>query len=118
MEDISKINQSGSIHPDRPGITSYDKKKHKKKKHHREAKKNFDELTKIVDEAHKELEENDSPFRICIYQEGDDIFIDIVTIDNLGKTDQVFKHDISHAQFENLVNHIKTGRGLILDADV
>ncbi len=45
------------------------------------------------------------------------IFIDIVTIDDSGKTDQVFKHDISHAELENLIHQIKSGRGLILDAD-
>jgi len=93
-------------------------KKQKKKKHFQEAKKHFDELTKIVDEAHKELADKNSPFRLCIYQEGDDIFIDIVTINDSGETDQVFKHDISHAELENLVHHIKSGRGLILDADV
>ena len=118
MEDISRIYKSGPIDHDRSNSASYEKKKYKKKKYYQEAKKHFDELTKIVDETHKELVENDSPFRLCVYQEGDDIFIDIVTIDDSGRTDQVFKHDISHAQLENLVQNIKSGRGLILDADV
>jgi hypothetical protein len=118
MEDISKIYESGPIHPDRPAITSHGKKKHKKKKHHQKVKKSFDRLTKIVAETHRELEENDSPFRLCIYQEGDDIFIDIVTIDSLGKTSRILKHDISHAELENIVQHIKSGRGLLFDADV
>ncbi|MCP3875556.1 MAG: hypothetical protein GY699_20680 [Desulfobacteraceae bacterium] len=117
MEDISKINQSDPIHPDKPNILSYEKRKQKKKRHFQEAKKHFDELTKIVDETHKELEEKDSPFRLCVYQEGEDIFIDIVTIDQFGKIDKTFKHDISHDQLENLINHIKSGRGLIFDAD-
>ncbi|MBU1341711.1 MAG: hypothetical protein KKE44_22945 [Proteobacteria bacterium] len=118
MEDITKINQSDPIHPEKPGVSSYGKKKHKKKKHYQQAKKHFDELTKIVEQTHKELEDNNSPFRLCIYQEGDDIFIDIVAIDDFGNTSQVFKHDISHSELENLVHHIKSGRGLILDADV
>ena len=118
MEDISKIYQGEPINPGKSNTTSFKKKKYKKRKRFQEAKKHFDELTKIVDEAHKELEENDSPFRMCVYQEGDDIFIDIVTIDDSGKTDQIFKHDISHAELENLVQQIKTGRGLILDADI
>ena len=117
MEDIAKIYQTDPIHPDKPGISSYKKKKQKKRKRFHEAKKHFDELTKIVDETHKELELKDSPFRICVYQEGEDIFIDIVTIDESGNIDQTFKHDISHAELENLVNHIKSGRGLIFDAD-
>ncbi|SDT86074.1 hypothetical protein [Desulfobacula phenolica] len=117
MKDIAKINQSESIHPDKPNINSYEKKKHKRKKHGQEAKKHYDELIKIVDETHKDLEEKNSPFRLCVYQEGDDIFIDVVAIDNLGKITQVFKHDISHAQFEHLIHQLKSGRGLILDTD-
>ncbi len=30
---------------------------------------------------------------------------------------EVFKHDISHAELDDIVQHIKSGRGLILDAD-
>ena len=118
MEDISKINQTELIKSDKPDKKSFDKKKQKKKKIKRNAKKYFDELSKIVDETHRELENSNSPFRLCIYQEGEDIYIDVVTIDNTGKTSQVFKHDISHVEIENLVQHIKSGTGLILDADV
>lgn len=118
MKDISKIYQGDPIHPDKPKISSYDKKKHKKKKRFQDAKKHFSELTKIVEDLHKELEDKKSPFRICIYQEEDDIFIDIVTIDDSGKISTSVKHDISHAEFEGLVHHMKSGKGLILDADV
>ena len=105
------------IRTDQPSLLMV-KKNIRKKKHHQEVKKSFDRLTKIVAETHRELEENDSPFRLCIYQEGDDIFIDIVTIDSLGKTSRILKHDISHAELENIVQHIKSGRGLLFDADV
>lgn len=118
MEDITKIGQSNPVQPDKPDISAYDKKKQKQKKHHPEAKAHFDELAQIVEETHKDLEKNESPFRLCVYQEGDDIFIDIVTIDESGKINQVFKHDISNTELETLVQHIKSGRGLILDADI
>jgi len=118
MEDISKIDQIEQAYQNKPGSVSYDKKKKKKKKHPDEAKEHFNELAKIVEDAHRELEDNDSPFRLCIYQEGDDIFIDVVTVDGSGKISQVFKHDVSHLDLEDLVQQIKSGRGLILDADV
>ena len=75
-------------------------------------------MTKIVEETHTELKDKNSPFRICVYEEGDDIFIDVVTIDDDGKISQVFKHDISHQELEVLIHQIKSGTGLILDADV
>lgn len=118
MEDISKIYQAEPILPDKPGKKKYPRKKNKKKRYYKEAKKYFDELSQIVDETHKELEDNNSPFRLCVYQEGDDIYIDVVTIDDTGKISQVFKHDISHQELEDLIHNIKSGTGLILDADI
>ncbi len=117
MEDISKINQGEGILPDKSAVSSYDRKKHKKRKYFQEAKKHLGELTKIVDEVHKELLVKESPFRLCVYQEGEDVFIDIVTMDDTGKISQIFKHDISHTELDDLVQHLKTGRGLMLDAD-
>lgn len=118
MEDVSKIIQGEGVIPDKSAGSAYDGKKHKKRKHFQEAKEHFSELTKIVDEVHKELLAKESPFRLCIYQEGDDVFIDIVALDDSGKINRVYKHDISHAELDDLVQHLKTGRGLILDADV
>jgi len=117
MEDVSKIDQSEGVLLDKSALSSYNRKKYKKRKHFEEAKKHLDELTKIVDEVHKELLVKESPFRLCIYQEGDDVFIDIVAMDGYGKISKIFKHDISHAELDDLVQHLKTGRGLMLDAD-
>jgi hypothetical protein len=118
MEDISKINQGEGILPGKSAISTYDRKKHKKRKYFLEAKKHLGELTKIVEEVHKELLVKESPFRLCVYQEGEDVFIDIVAMDNKGKISRVFKHDISHAELDDLIQHLKSGRGLMLDEDV
>jgi hypothetical protein len=118
MEDVSKIDQGEGVLADKTAIPTYDLRRHKKKKHFREAKGHLDELTKIVDEVHGELQAKDSPFRLSVYQEGEDVFIDIVTLDDYGRVSRVFKHDISHAELEDLVQHLKSGRGLLLDADV
>lgn len=118
MEDLFKIIQGEAIRPDKSDKKQFSKKKQKRRRPYRDAKKHLDELTQIVHETHKELEESDSPFRLCIYQDGEDIYIDVVTIDETGKTDKVFRHDISHDEMEALVHQIKSGTGLILDADV
>lgn len=117
MEDISKIYQTRPITPDKQGRQKIGTKKNKKRKPFREVKKYLDEVTKIVEETHKELEEANSPFRLCVYQEGDDIYIDVVTFDERGNTTQVFRHDISHIEVEEIVHHIKSGTGLIFDTD-
>lgn len=117
MEDVSKIYHTKPITPDHSGYKKYGQKKQKKKKHFKKAKKHFGELSQIVEETHKELENSNSPFRLCIYQEGDEVYIDVVTVDDSGKFGHILKHDISHAQLDSLIHHIKSGTGLILNAD-
>lgn len=117
MADVTKIYQTEAILPDRPDIKQQDKRKNKQRKTNRAAKKHFQELSKIIEETHRELVDADSPFRLCIYQEGEDIYIDVVTLDGTGKTAHVFRHDISDFEVENLVHQIKSKTGLLLDAD-
>ncbi|MCP4022309.1 MAG: hypothetical protein GY729_10740 [Desulfobacteraceae bacterium] len=117
MEDIPHIYKSELLHQEKPDFNPHGKKKQKKRKPSAAVKKHFKNLTAMVDEAHKELEENHSPFRLCVYQEGEDIYIDVVTIDESGKTDQVFKHNITNEELQTLMQQIKSGRGLILDAN-
>jgi len=118
MEDISHIYQGERVLKRRPDLNSQGRKKQKKKKHSAYVKQHFKDITDMVHEAHEELESKQSPFRICVYQEADDIYIDVVTIDEDGKIDQVFKHNITNDELESLVQHIKTGRGLIFDTNV
>ena len=117
MEDISKIYQTDPIIPDKPEHKNYEKKRRKRKKRSREAREHFDELTRMVDDVHRELEDNKSPFRLCVFQEGDDIFIDVVTVNDSGNTTRVFRHDISRAEVEEILQQIRTGTGLLLNAD-
>lgn len=118
MEDISKIANMEGVSTHTPGPGYSGRKKQKKKRPWKSTKKHFNELTRIVEETHQELEKEDSPFRLCIYQDGEDIFIDIVTVGDDGKTNNIFKHDISHDQLEDVIQHLKTKRGLLLDSDV
>ena len=117
MEDISKIYQTDPVVPDKPDRNAFEKKKQKRRKRHREAREHFTELNRMVHDVHQELEKNKSPFRLCVYQEDDDIFIDVVTIDDTGRTTKVFRHDISRAQVEEILHQIRSGTGLLLNAD-
>ena len=123
MEDIAKILQTGAIQSDgQPSSRAFYKKGQKRKKHHphtrqHDARQYFNELSRIVEETHRELEKSGSPIRLCVYQKGGNIFIDVLSLDKSGQPGAVYKHDISHEAFEKLVAHIKSGRGLILDAD-
>ncbi len=71
-----------------------------------------------MDEAHQVLEQMQSPFRLCIHEKEDEIFIDVVTLDSQGKTVQIFRQDITYEELEDLIQQIKSGRGLVLNSGV
>ena len=85
MTDISKINHSESIPEKRQNLLQFNKRKQKKRPPQHPVKRNIQALTKMAEEVHEELEAMDSPFHLCIYQEGEDVFIDVVAMDSSGK---------------------------------
>jgi hypothetical protein len=117
MADVSRINHLTSIPEKKQHLAHFNKRKKKKRPQHHFVKRNIQALTKIADEAHEELQAIDSPFRLQVYQEGDEVFIDIVAMDDSGNTVQVFRHDITNDEFEDLIHQIETGSGLMFSID-
>lgn len=115
MEELSKIHPAGTI-PDRSQHHRVpEKKKHKRRKARHFVGNNLKDLTRIADEAHELLEQRNSPFRLCVYEKDGDVFIDVVALDSNGRPRQIFRQDITHQELEELVQQIKTGRGLVFD---
>jgi hypothetical protein len=117
MSDVSRINHLESIPEKRHAQKPFDKRKQKKRPRHHSVKRNIQALTKIAEEAHEELQAMNSPFRLCIYQKGEEVFIDVVAMDAFGKAVQVFRNDITNDELEDLIHQIKTGRGLMFNLD-
>lgn len=88
---------------------------HKRSKPKEEAKDHFKELSYAVEQIHKILIKSRSPFRFCVYQEGNDIMIDIVKLDEKGEIERTEKKDITHENFVTLVRSIESGEGLLFD---
>ncbi len=117
MTDVSKIYHLEGIPEKRNTRQQFDKRKQKKRPQHHFVKRNIQALTKIADEAHEELKAMNSPFRLFVYQEGEEVFIDVVAMDAAGKVEKVFHHDITNDELEDLIHQIKTGRGLMFSID-
>ncbi len=116
MEDILRINPTGKIPERNKGLPGFKRRKKKKKKNHQYVKGHLDDLNRIADEADRALEQMNSPFRIRIYEQEGEVFIDIVTLDDYGRVTKVFHQDITHEELEDLIRHLKSGRGLVFDA--
>ncbi len=89
MNNVPKIEKSDKITTDKAYVGSDKNKKKYPKKHRDEVKTHFQALTEMVHEAHQELEAKKSPYRFCIYQESNDVFIDVVTINQSGTIDKI-----------------------------
>ena len=114
MEELAKINASV---PDKSRIKeSPEKNRDKKRKFRQYAAGSLEELTRMVDEAHRILEQRGSPFRLYLYEKDGDIFIDVVTLDAQGNRGQAYRQDITHQELLQLLLHIRTGRGLVFNA--
>jgi hypothetical protein len=87
----------------------------KEKKSEDEVKDHFIELTEAAERIHKLLVEKNSLFRFCVYREQSDIFIDLVILNEKGKIEKTVKKNITHQEFSNIIKHIETLDGFIVD---
>jgi len=89
-------------------------KQQKKKKE--EAKDHFEELAHAAETAHVTLVENKSPYRFCVYKQGEEIFIHIVLLNKKEKIEKTIKKNITHEEFHKILQEIVTKEGLFFDA--
>ncbi len=72
----------------------------------------FQELAAAAERTHSLLEKSGSPFRFCVYQQGDQVFIDLVILSEDGKVKEIKKQDITHQEFSTWIKAIEEGEGL------
>ncbi len=118
--NIDKINKSDFIGSRDPLIEPDAKRREsghgKKEEPGDEAGKHFDSLKDAADQANSELEKKKSSYRFYIYQEENDIFINLVRLDGDGNVAEVKKKNITHQEFAELIKHIQEGEGLFFDS--
>jgi len=119
MDDEIKVFKVPNVKPDRPSLKpDRRKKKREQKEQGEEAGKHFKRLAKAAEDTHAVLVKNKAPYRFCVYEEDGEVFIDLVLLDENGKTKEVKKKNITHEEFLAWIEHIERGDGLILDSIV
>ncbi len=115
MDDEIRVNKSVRVIPQKPFLKPGKKKDKQEHKHRDEAGDHFQQLSKAAELAHDVLVRNHSPYRFCVYQEGEEVFIDIVIVDDDGKIKETKKKNITHDEFTTWLNHIEQGNGFFFD---
>ena len=115
MDDEIRVNKTISVIPEKTFLKPGNKKGKQEHKKRDEAGNHFQQLSKAAELAHDVLVRNNSPYRFRVYQEGEEIFIDIVIVDDDGKINETKKKNITHEEFSMWLNHIEQGNGFFFD---
>jgi hypothetical protein len=115
MVDEIRINKPVRIIPQKPPLKPGKKKEQEERKHKDEAGDHFLQLSKAAKLANDTLEKDKSPYRFRVYQEGKEVFIDIVIVDESLTIQETKKTNITHEEFTTWLNHIEQGNGLFFD---
>ena len=94
----------------------------KRKKHSRrnppdkkEVQDNFHDLSVAAETSNDKLADKGLPYRFCIYEDSDEIFIDLVVLDDKGSIIEEKRKNISHQDFSRLIEEIANNEGLFFD---
>ena len=115
MGDEIRVNKPVRIIPQKPPLKPGKKKEQEEHKHKDEAGDHFQQLSKAAKLANDTLKRDKSPYRFRVYQEGDEVFIDIVIVDENLAIQETKKTNITHEEFTTWLNHIEQGNGLFFD---
>ena len=120
MEEDFTLKPTSPVSTDRDTVNvNPDSRRHKRQHRRRdEAKGHFEELSDAAERAHRKLEQMDSPYRFCVYEKDGQVYIDIVLLDAEGKISEVVKKNITHSEYSSWIEHIESGKGLLIDREV
>jgi len=90
-------------------------KKRKQSTREDEAKDHFQDLTKAAEQINKLLEAKKSLNRFRVYREKDEIFIDLVILDENEKIVRTIRKNITHQEFSEIIKNIEQMDGFIVN---
>jgi hypothetical protein len=114
--DVGEINPGFGI----KGLGENRQDQRKKGKQHqeqqpKESKDYMNTIARATKVSNEKLVKLNLPYRFCVYNEGDEMFIDLVVLDAKGKIVSEKKKNISHQDFERLIEDVSQIEGLFVD---
>ena len=85
------------------------------KRRWRRPKDYFTTLAKRAGVTNQELAKKKLPYRFCVYEQGGEVFIDVVTLDAAGKVSTTVRRNITDEDFDRWIDDISILEGLFLD---
>lgn len=89
--------------------------KRRREKENDEAGFHFETIRCAAEAINRDLERKKSPYRFYMYQENDQVFINLVRLDAAGDVAEVKQKNITHQEFNDLIRQIEETGGLLFD---
>ncbi len=115
MENVAHINPSEGIMSWNPPVNTPRRRRDRQERSRNRSGRQFQTLSLLVAETHRYLVEDDAPLRLCVYEEDEDVRMDVVALGPKNKVHKSFSHPITNDDYDTLVKRIHTRMGLILD---
>jgi len=80
-----------------------------------EAGAHLESLRNMAAQVNEDLASRNSPHRFYVFEEGGEVFINLVLLDAAGSVVRIIRKDITHAEFSDLVRQLERGEGLFLE---
>ena len=94
------------------------KRNPKKKKLKSRVKEHFFAISRLIDDNRSSPLAKKSPLRLSVYQNKDDIIMDVITYSQTKKTNLLFNRSITHDDVRKVTRRIHSGMGFIVDDSV
>ena len=82
----------------------------------KESKDYVHTITKAAEASNEKLIRLNLPYRFSVYSEGEEVFIEIMVLDENGKIITEKKKNISHQEFAQLIDDVSKIEGLFFDS--
>ena len=91
--------------------------KKEKEKHlpNKKVKDYFKTLSKATEKSNDDLLKQSIPFRFCVYQKQDLVFMDIAKLNKKGEVAEINTRDITNEDFNRWIDDIANIEGLVID---
>lgn len=99
-------------------VKSKDRQEEKGKEQYKPRKRvkdYFKTLSKATETSNERLEQQGIPFRFCVYEKDEKVFIDFAQLDKQGKVKTVETKDITNEDFNIWIDDIANIEGLVID---
>jgi hypothetical protein len=112
---IQKLNSTEPVMGLGRSALNEDKKKRKRRQFKQEAHNFFHTLFTAAEDSNEQLKKKGLPYRFHVHQEGEEVFIDVVILNTIGEIVETKRKNISHDDFELMIEDVSQIEGLLFD---